>query len=111
MKELKCWDLISGLPTSTTCNAFTGQATEVVSVIIAQLPNQVILFLSGGANLVSCGGSGYVRLWDTFKKQLLAEFLAHSGVGSIIMATDKLNRYLATGDLDGCLKIWNIEVI
>ncbi|XP_006774248.1 PREDICTED: WD repeat-containing protein 49 [Myotis davidii] len=64
---------------------------------------------TGGANLVSCGGSGYVRLWDTFKKQLLAEFLAHRGVGSIIMATDKLNRYLATGDLDGCLKIWNIE--
>nr|KAF6476879.1 WD repeat domain 49 [Rousettus aegyptiacus] len=64
---------------------------------------------TGGANLVSCGGSGYVRFWDTVKKQLLAEFLAHSGVGSIIMATNKLNRYLATGDLDGWLKIWNIE--
>ncbi|KAF6385718.1 WD repeat domain 49 [Rhinolophus ferrumequinum] len=64
---------------------------------------------TGGANLVSCGGSGYVRFWDTFKKQLLAEFLAHSGVGSIIMSTDKLNQYLATGDLDGWLKIWNIK--
>ncbi|KAB0356881.1 hypothetical protein FD754_001037, partial [Muntiacus muntjak] len=64
---------------------------------------------TGGANLVSCGGSGYVRFWDTFKKQLLAEFLAHSGVGSIIMSTDKSNRYLATGDLEGWLKIWNIE--
>lgn len=64
----------------------------------------------GGANLVSCGGSGYVRFWDTFKKQLLAEFLAHGGVGSIIMCTDKSNQYLATGDLDGQLKIWNIEV-
>ncbi|KFO22533.1 WD repeat-containing protein 49 [Fukomys damarensis] len=63
----------------------------------------------GGANLVSCGGSGYVRFWDTFKKQLLAEFLAHSGAGSITMCIDKLNRYLTTGDLDGCLKIWNIE--
>ncbi|XP_004704159.1 WD repeat-containing protein 49 [Echinops telfairi] len=62
-----------------------------------------------GANLVSCGGSGYVRFWDTFKKQLLAEFLAHSGVGSIIMSIDKLNRYLVTGDSDGWLKIWNIE--
>ncbi|KAI5132083.1 Wd Repeat-Containing Protein 49 [Manis pentadactyla] len=65
--------------------------------------------VTGGANLVSCGGSGHVRFWDTFKKQLLAEFLAHSGVGSIIMSTDKSNRYLATGDLDGWLKIWNIE--
>uniref|UniRef100_A0A667GYN5 WD repeat domain 49 n=1 Tax=Lynx canadensis TaxID=61383 RepID=A0A667GYN5_LYNCA len=64
---------------------------------------------TGGANLVSCGGSGYVRFWDTFKKQLLAEFLAHGGVGSIIMSTDKSNQYLATGDLDGQLKIWNIE--
>ncbi|KAM5275833.1 cilia- and flagella-associated protein 337 isoform 2-T2 [Hipposideros larvatus] len=65
--------------------------------------------VTGGANLVSCGGSGYVRFWDTFKKQLLAEFLAHSGTGSIIMSTDKLNQYLTTGDLDGWLKIWNIE--
>uniref|UniRef100_A0A8D1F4R1 EF-hand domain-containing protein n=3 Tax=Sus scrofa TaxID=9823 RepID=A0A8D1F4R1_PIG len=64
---------------------------------------------TGGANLVSCGGSGYVRFWDTFKKQLLAEFLAHRGVGSIIMSTGKSNRYLATGDLEGWLKIWNIE--
>ncbi|XP_046278843.1 WD repeat-containing protein 49 isoform X4 [Marmota monax] len=64
---------------------------------------------TGGANLISCGGSGYVRFWNTFKKQLLAEFLAHRGAGSIIMSIDKLNRYLTTGDLDGCLKIWNIE--
>ncbi|XP_037697279.1 WD repeat-containing protein 49 isoform X2 [Choloepus didactylus] len=64
---------------------------------------------TGGANLVSCGGSGYVRFWDTIKKELLAEFLAHSGVGSIIMSTDKLNQYLVTGDINGWLKIWNIE--
>ncbi|XP_060232929.1 WD repeat-containing protein 49 [Meriones unguiculatus] len=64
---------------------------------------------TGGANLVSCGASGHVRFWDTFKKVLLAEFLAHAGVGSIIMSTDKLNQYLATGDTDGWLKIWNIE--
>lgn len=59
---------------------------------------------------MSCGASGYVRFWDTFKKELLAEFLAHAGVGSIIMSTDKQNQYLATGDPDGWLKIWNIEV-
>ncbi|XP_051055191.1 WD repeat-containing protein 49 [Phodopus roborovskii] len=64
---------------------------------------------TGGANLVSCGASGYVRFWDTCKKELMAEFLAHAGVGSIIMSTDKQNQYLATGDPDGWLKIWNIE--
>lgn len=70
----------------------------------------MLSYTLGGANLVSCGGSGYVRFWDTFKKQLLAEFLAHGGAGSIIMSIDKSNQYLATGDLDGQLKIWNIEV-
>ncbi|KAM5291824.1 LOW QUALITY PROTEIN: cilia- and flagella-associated protein 337 [Ctenodactylus gundi] len=64
---------------------------------------------TGGANLASCGGSGYVRFWDTFEKQLLSEFLAHRGAQSILMSTDKLNRYLTTGDLEGWLKIWNIE--
>lgn len=59
---------------------------------------------------MSCGGSGYVRFWDAVKKQLLAEFVAHSGVGSIIKSTVKVNQYLTIGDLDGCLKIWNIEV-
>ncbi|XP_069848045.1 cilia- and flagella-associated protein 337 isoform X1 [Dipodomys merriami] len=62
-----------------------------------------------GATLVSCGGSGFVRFWDTYKKQLLAEFLAHGGTGSIIMSIDKLNKYLTTGATDGWLKIWNIE--
>ncbi|XP_060027890.1 WD repeat-containing protein 49 isoform X2 [Erinaceus europaeus] len=65
--------------------------------------------VTGGANLVSCGGAGFVRFWSTFTKQLLAEFSAHSGSGSIIMSADKANRFLATGDADGWLKVWNIE--
>lgn len=89
----------------------TGQTDEEVSgVHYHSFPNELFSHILGGANLVSCGGSGYVRFWDTFKKQLLAEFLAHRGVGSIIMSTGKSNRYLATGDLEGWLKIWNIEV-
>ncbi|XP_051846444.1 WD repeat-containing protein 49 [Antechinus flavipes] len=65
--------------------------------------------VTGGANLVSCGGSGYVRFWNIFKKQLVAQFVAHSGAGPIIMTTDKMNQHLVTGDSNGCLKIWNIE--
>ncbi|XP_074048619.1 cilia- and flagella-associated protein 337 [Macrotis lagotis] len=65
--------------------------------------------VTGGANLVSCGGSGYVRFWNVFKKQLVAQFVAHRGAGSIIMTIDKKNQHLVTGDLNGCLKIWSIE--
>ncbi|XP_043853024.1 WD repeat-containing protein 49 [Dromiciops gliroides] len=65
--------------------------------------------VTGGANLVSCGGSGYVRFWNVFKKQLVAQFVAHSGAGPIIMTIDKTNQHLVTGDPNGCLKIWNIE--
>ncbi|XP_072474657.1 cilia- and flagella-associated protein 337 [Notamacropus eugenii] len=65
--------------------------------------------VTGGANLVSCGGSGYVRFWNIFKKQLVAQFVAHSGTGPIIMTIDKTNQHLITGDSNGCLKIWNIE--
>jgi hypothetical protein len=32
----------------------------------------------GGANLVSCGGNGWVRFWNTNSNKLLAEFTAHS---------------------------------
>uniref|UniRef100_A0A670IEZ1 WD repeat domain 49 n=1 Tax=Podarcis muralis TaxID=64176 RepID=A0A670IEZ1_PODMU len=63
----------------------------------------------GGANLVSCGGAGYVRFWNTQRGKLLAEFEAHSGVGSIIMSIDERSQYLITGDLVGWVKIWNIE--
>ncbi|XP_053567790.1 WD repeat-containing protein 49 [Bombina bombina] len=64
---------------------------------------------TGGANLVCCGGSGYVRLWNIFRNHLMAEFVAHERASSIIMTIDKENHYIITGDLDGCLKIWDIE--
>ena len=34
--------------------------------------------MSTGANLVSCGGNGWVRFWNTNNGQLLAEFVAHT---------------------------------
>jgi hypothetical protein len=30
------------------------------------------------ANLVSCGGNGWVRFWDLPNSKLAAEFIAHS---------------------------------
>lgn len=64
---------------------------------------------SGGANLVSCGGSGFVRFWSTSRSCLLAEFIAHKDTGSIIMTVDRTCKYLITGDIDGCVKVWNIQ--
>ncbi|XP_021372287.1 WD repeat-containing protein 49-like isoform X3 [Mizuhopecten yessoensis] len=61
----------------------------------------------GSANLMSCGGSGMVRFWNTSTSSLAAEFQAHTN-GSIIMATDKLNQWLVTGDADGLIKVWEI---
>ncbi|WAR03587.1 WDR49-like protein [Mya arenaria] len=63
---------------------------------------------SGGANLVSCGGNGIVRFWNSSHSTLIAEFTAHLHAGSIIMGTDKNNQYLVTGDVDGVLKVWDI---
>ncbi|ESO89700.1 hypothetical protein LOTGIDRAFT_124680, partial [Lottia gigantea] len=63
---------------------------------------------SRGANLVSCGGNGWVRFWNANHGTLIAEFVAHEHAGSIKMATDKYNQYLATGDVDGNIKVWDI---
>lgn len=59
---------------------------------------------------MSCGGSGYVRFWNIFRNQLMAEFVAHEGASFIVMAMDKTSNYIITGDLDGWIKVWNIMV-
>ncbi|XP_059506869.1 WD repeat-containing protein 49-like isoform X1 [Stegostoma tigrinum] len=64
---------------------------------------------TGGANLIACGGCGIVRFWNTFKSLLLAEFEAHVNAASIIMTVDKKNDYLITGDMNGRIKVWNIQ--
>ncbi|XP_066456795.1 cilia- and flagella-associated protein 337 isoform X1 [Eleutherodactylus coqui] len=64
---------------------------------------------TGGANLVSCGGSGYVRFWNIFRNQLMGEFQAHEGQSFIVMTIEKTNKYLITGDLDGWIKVWDIQ--
>jgi WD40 repeat protein len=76
---------------------------------------------SGGVNLVSCGGNGWVRFWNTTECTLLGEFVAHERAGSIIMAvllspdgagsgnSDGGRRWLATGDVDGFVRTWDIS--
>ncbi|CAF0765559.1 unnamed protein product [Brachionus calyciflorus] len=58
--------------------------------------------------LVSCGGNGWVRFWEITSEKIGAEFIAHKQVNSVIMEIDEKERYLATGDVNGLVKVWNI---
>ncbi|XP_043926673.1 WD repeat-containing protein 49 [Protopterus annectens] len=73
------------------------------------LENRKNMPSNGGANLVSCGGAGFVRFWNVFKNHLQSEFVAHNEAGTIVMAVDEANHYLITGDLDGWINVWYIE--
>ncbi|XP_056138831.1 WD repeat-containing protein 49-like [Lampris incognitus] len=63
----------------------------------------------GGADLVSCGGSGEVRFWNTFHSSLVGQFTAHNrDLGPIIMTISPCGKYLVTADMEGTLKTWDI---
>uniref|UniRef100_A0A3Q3F0E0 WD repeat domain 49 n=1 Tax=Labrus bergylta TaxID=56723 RepID=A0A3Q3F0E0_9LABR len=66
---------------------------------------------TGGADLISCGGSGVVRLWSTTHSRLVGQFTAHSkDLGSIVMNVSPCGKYLVTADSEGTLKTWDIQV-
>lgn len=68
-------------------------------------------FPSGAADLVSCGGSGTVRLWSTQHARLVGQFTAHEGdLGSIVIAVSPCGEYLTTADREGTVKIWDVKV-
>lgn len=69
-----------------------------------------VYFLQGGADLVSCGGSGTVHFWNTVNAQLVGKFVAHEDSNSIIMTVDGSGCYLVTADTSGVLKVWDIQV-
>ncbi|XP_070762160.1 cilia- and flagella-associated protein 337-like [Enoplosus armatus] len=65
---------------------------------------------TGGADLVSCGGSGVVRLWNVVHSRLVGQFTAHNrDLGSIVMAVSPCGKYLVTADREGSLKTWDIQ--
>uniref|UniRef100_A0A665W2R3 WD repeat domain 49 n=1 Tax=Echeneis naucrates TaxID=173247 RepID=A0A665W2R3_ECHNA len=66
---------------------------------------------AGGADLVSCGGSGVVRLWSTVHGRLVGQFVAHSrNLGSIVMTVSPCGKYLVTADREGTLKTWDLQL-
>ncbi|KAM7399514.1 hypothetical protein PAMP_018781 [Pampus punctatissimus] len=65
---------------------------------------------TGGADLVSCGGSGVVRLWNSVYSHLVGQFTAHNrDLGSIVMTVSPCGKYLVTADREGTLKTWDIQ--
>uniref|UniRef100_A0A3B4BXT7 WD repeat domain 49 n=1 Tax=Pygocentrus nattereri TaxID=42514 RepID=A0A3B4BXT7_PYGNA len=68
-----------------------------------------LVLMPGGADLVSCGGLGVVRFWNTISRRLVGEFVAHKDSGSIVLTVDSSGRYLATADMDGRVKVWDIQ--
>ncbi|KAM7413363.1 hypothetical protein PAMA_020652 [Pampus argenteus] len=65
---------------------------------------------TGGADLVSCGGSGVVRLWNSLHSHLVGQFTAHNrDLGSIVMTVSPCGKYLVTADREGTLKTWDIQ--
>ncbi|XP_077396639.1 cilia- and flagella-associated protein 337-like isoform X2 [Festucalex cinctus] len=64
----------------------------------------------GGANLLSCGSSGLLRLWSTVHDRLLGHFTAHKAqLGSIVMTVSPCGKLLVTADRLGTIKTWDIE--
>ncbi|XP_075998809.1 cilia- and flagella-associated protein 337-like [Genypterus blacodes] len=99
-KQIESSLSLSGKDDSETCSAVTrlffipGRATAA----------------TGGADLVSCGGSGVVRFWNTLRSHLMGQFAAHNReLGSVVMTISPCGKYLVTADTEGTLKTWNIQ--
>uniref|UniRef100_A0A5K3EKL2 WD_REPEATS_REGION domain-containing protein n=1 Tax=Mesocestoides corti TaxID=53468 RepID=A0A5K3EKL2_MESCO len=113
--ELIVWNTNSDL-VSRRMNQRTTKNTETYSEMLYNISRVVLLtarssIKSGstkGANIVTCGGNGYVRFWNAYECILIGEFAAHPKVSSIVMAVDPLNEKLATADVEGNVKLWNI---
>ncbi|KAG8002122.1 Zinc finger B-box domain-containing protein 1, partial [Nibea albiflora] len=104
-------------------NAGLGQAVEISQVLLlkrsilamgweryCRCVLKHLSFPSGAADLVSCGGSGVVRLWNTVHSRLVGQFTAHNrDLGSIVMTVSPCGRYLVTADREGTLNTWDIQ--
>lgn len=67
-----------------------------------------VSFNAQGDLLASAGGDGVVQIWDLTAGQPLATLPGHGGAATSVQFSPD-GRWLATGDLDGRLRIWGIE--
>ncbi|XP_033126562.1 WD repeat-containing protein 49-like isoform X2 [Anneissia japonica] len=96
-------------PVSSLSEESVDEQNDYIITRVAFLESRKNSSAAGGANLVSCGGNGWVRFWNSSKNKLIAEFIAHQHVGLLVMAVSEDNHFLVTGDNDGTLKVWNIQ--
>ncbi|KAK7882863.1 hypothetical protein WMY93_029037 [Mugilogobius chulae] len=99
------------------CAAFHAPQT-LVTDFSSSTPSTCLLFIpgrqntssTGGADLVSCDGSGTVRFWNTAHGCVLSQFTAHSSdLGPIVMTISPCGTYLVTADKEGTVKTWDIQ--
>ncbi|MCJ8733487.1 hypothetical protein PDJAM_G00224060 [Pangasius djambal] len=92
-----------------TANSSEKDSESYIVTSLAFLEGRKGVAATGGADLVSCGGLGIVRFWNTANARLVGKFVAHEGSNSIIMTVDGSGCYLVTADMGGVLKVWDIQ--
>nr|CUU98598.1 hypothetical transcript [Hymenolepis microstoma] len=97
------------LPSSNSADRFTDMQTKISQVLLLDARTMIKPGNRRGANLVSCGGNGSIHFWNAYECILIGAFVAHPRVRGLIMAVDPSNETLATADVEGNVKLWNIS--
>ncbi|XP_058244547.1 WD repeat-containing protein 49-like [Hemibagrus wyckioides] len=108
-QQANCSDNTSSSTKQASVNSSENDLESYDVTGLAFLEGRKIVAASGGADVVSCGGSGIVCFWNTVNARLVGKFLAHEGSNSIIMTVDGTGCYLITADMGGVLKVWDIK--
>ena len=90
------WELYSRDPWVTTLQAYTGWT-------------QFLRFTPDDRTLISCGGAGVIKLWDTSNWTVYHEFPADNSGWLGYLELSPNGRWLATAGRDKCLRVWDME--
>ncbi|VDL20227.1 unnamed protein product [Hymenolepis diminuta] len=114
--ELIIWNINSELVSrrmilryNNSTDKFTDMHTKISQVLLLDARTAIKPGSRKGANLVSCGGNGLIHFWNAYECILIGAFVAHPNVRGLIMAVDPSNEMLATADVEGYFKLWDIS--
>ncbi|MCA0458087.1 MAG: SH3 domain-containing protein [Chloroflexi bacterium] len=101
-------------PTAPTIQDITtGNANAVSQLYTADVDSPYILNTLDDTNLILGGADGSITLLDYRTNTVLSTVAAHdSAISSIAVGIDSLRfaYYVATGDQEGIIKIWNVDI-